>query len=62
MVLCIIKSMHVTLCLTKIPTNLPLLLKLGGSLLSGLLLPLALLQEGLWDENLVGSRDAPVLG
>lgn len=37
----------------KILTNLLLLLKLGGALLSGLLLALALLQESLWDENLL---------
>jgi len=44
----------------KILTDLLLLLELGGSLLSGLLLTLALLQESLRDENLVMGGDAPV--
>lgn len=44
-------------CGKRVMTNLLLLLKLGGSLLAGLLLALALLQESLWDENLVLGRD-----
>jgi hypothetical protein len=44
------------------PTNLLLLLKLGRTLFSSLLLALALLQEGLRDKNLVGSWDASVAG
>jgi len=43
-------------------TNLLLLLKLSGALLSSLLLALALLQEGLRDEDLVGGWDASVAG
>lgn len=38
-------------------TNLLLLLKLSGALLTGLLLRLALLQERLWDEDLLLSWD-----
>jgi hypothetical protein len=38
-------------------TNLLLLLKLRGALLTGLLLGLALLQESLWDEDLLLSWD-----
>lgn len=34
-------------------TNLLALLELSSALLAGLLLGLALLEEGLWDENLV---------
>ena len=41
-------------------TYLLLLLKLGGLLLSSLLLGLALLQESLRNENLVGSWDRSV--
>jgi hypothetical protein len=41
----------------KISTYLLLLLELSRLLLSGLLLALALLQESLWDENLVDSWD-----
>jgi hypothetical protein len=43
-------------------TNFLLLLKLGRALFSSLLLALTLLQEGLRDENLVGSWDASVAG
>jgi hypothetical protein len=39
-------------------TNLLLLLKLRGTVLSGLLLALALLEEGLGDENLLVGWDA----
>ncbi len=39
-------------------TDLLLLLKLGGALLSGLLLALTLLQEGLGDQDLVDGSDA----
>lgn len=46
----------------EIPTNLLLLLKLGRALFSSLLLALALLQEGLRDENLVCGWDASVAG
>jgi len=45
---------------TLLLLSLFLLLELGGSLLSGLLLALALLQESLRDENLVLGGDAPV--
>ncbi len=48
--------------LRKSATNLLLLLKVGGAGLSLLLLALALLQESLWDENLVGSGDGAVTG
>lgn len=41
-------------------TNLFLLLELSGSLLSGLLLALALLQESFGDENLILGGDAPI--
>lgn len=44
----------------KSTTNLLLLLKLGGTLLSSLLLALALLQESLRDEDLVGGWYASV--
>jgi hypothetical protein len=44
----------------RISTDLLLLLELGGSLLSGLLLALALLQESLGDENIILGGDAPV--
>ena len=44
----------------KNKTNLSLFIKLGGSLLSRLLLALTLLQESLGDENLVRGRDASV--
>jgi hypothetical protein len=37
----------------KICTNLLLLLKLSGALLASLLLRLALLEESLWDEDLL---------
>ena len=46
----------------EISTNLLLLLKLSGLLLSGLLLGLALLQESLGDKDLVVGRDASVHG
>ena len=46
----------------KVWTNLLLLLKLGGSLLAGLLLALSLLQESLRNENLVLSGNAPKTG
>jgi len=44
----------------EICTNLLLLLELGRSLLSGLLLALALLEESLRDENVVLGGNAPV--
>ena len=44
----------------EISTNLLLLLELGGSLLSGLLLALALLQESLGNENIILGWNAPV--
>jgi len=47
---------------TLLLLGLLLLLKLGRALLSRLLLALALLQESLGDENLVGSWDASVSG
>jgi len=47
---------------TLLLLGLLLLLKLGRALLSSLLLALALLQESLGDENLVGSWDASVSG
>lgn len=37
-----------------------LLLALGGLLFTGLLLTLALLQQGLWNEDLVLGRDGPI--
>jgi hypothetical protein len=48
--------MHKTL------TNLLLLLKLGRALFPSLLQALALLQEGLGNENLVGGWNASVAG
>lgn len=45
----------------KLLTNLLLLLKLCGALLSSLLLALALLQESLGNENLVVSWHASIL-
>ena len=44
-------------CIDENPTNLLLFVKLSGALLSGLLLGLALLEESLWDENLVVGWD-----
>jgi len=41
-------------------TNLLLLLELGRSLLSGLLLALAFLEKSLGDEDLILGGDAPV--
>jgi hypothetical protein len=46
----------------KYVTDLLLLLKLGGTLLSCLLLTLALLQKSLGNENMVRSGDASVSG
>ena len=45
----------------KCRTYLLLLLELSGALLASLLLGLALLEEGLWYENLVVGGDASVL-
>lgn len=42
----------------KFSTDLLLLLELGGSLLAGLLLGLALLEESLGDQDLVLGGDA----
>lgn len=60
MVLCIIKSVDITLLETKKSTDLLLLLELSGLLLSRLLLALALLQESLRDEDLVHGWDGSV--
>jgi len=46
---------------TLLLLGLLLLLQLSSALLPGLLLRLALLEERLWDENLVVGRDASIL-
>jgi len=45
---------------TLLLLSLLLLLELSRSLLASLLLALALLEQSLWDKNLVGSGDGPV--
>lgn len=43
-------------------TNLLSLVEIGGALLSGLLLGLALLEKGLRDENLINGWDGTISG
>ncbi len=55
-------SIPPSVCVYENLTNLLLLLELSSMLFSGLLLALALLQEGLGDENLLGSRNGSITG
>lgn len=57
MVLCIIIAIECHPCVCEIATDLLLLLQLSSALLAGLLLGLALFQEGLGNEDLVGGWD-----
>ena len=52
-----------SLCMYEgICTNLLALLEIGGTLLSGLLLRLALLEESLWDEDLLDGGNGTMAG